>query len=235
MTATVPPPPPWTIPSVLERSYAIARDNFAAFVTVTLIFAAVSLVVDVLSLGLVSGLVHLLCGVATSICITWGTFQAMSGRKPDWQPMLRQLQGPMFGRLLLLGIIQYVIIALSMILVVPPFFLLPLWAVTIPAMMVERTEIGATFSRSIDLTRYRRLRILCAFLLWFVIFAAGGAVIFMLFGHGPLGSLVAWIYAAVAATVMQPLPAIFYLLLREEKEGVTAGQMAAGLGDPSPP
>jgi hypothetical protein len=40
---------------------------------------------------------------------------------------------------------------------------------------------------------------------------------------------VLWVYSAVAATVVQPLPAIFYVLLREEKEGVTAGQIAAAL------
>src|SRR5262245_29706885 len=228
MTA-IPPPPAWTVTSVLERSYVMARDNFAAFITVTLIFAAVSAVVDVLDLGTLGAIVHLLCSVATSICITWGTFQAIAGRKPAWEPMLRQLQGPLFGRLLLLGALQYLVIALSAILIVPPFFLLPLWAVTIPVMMIEKTGIGDAFNRSIDLTRYRRLRILGTFLLWGLIFALGAVVIVLLLGHGALAHLVLAVYAAVAATVVQPLPAIFYALLREEKEGVSAGQIAAAL------
>jgi hypothetical protein len=143
--------------------------------------------------------------------------------------MLRQLQRPTFGMLLLLGCIQYIVIAISAILVIPPFFLLPLWAVTIPAMMVERTDIGSAFNRSMDLTRNRRLPILGAFLLWAVIFGAGAAVIVLLLGYGPIAHLVLWIYSAIAATVMQPLPAIFYVLLREEKEGVTAEQIAAAL------
>jgi hypothetical protein len=222
-------PPAWTVTSVLETSYIMARDNFPAFVTVTMVFAAVSLVVDVLSLGLLGGLVHLVCSVATSICVTWGALQAMAGRKPEWEPMLRQVQAPSFWMLLLLGSIQYFVIALSMILVIPPFFLLPLWAVTIPAMMVERTDIGGAFNRSMDLTRHRRLPILGAFVLWLVIFGAGAAVIVVLLGHGPIARLVLWVYSAVAATVVQPLPAIFYVLLREEKEGVTAGQIAAAL------
>ena len=86
---TVPPPPTWTVVSVLERSYAMARDNFPAFVTVTMVFAAVSLVVDVLSLGLLGGLIHLVCSAATAICITWGALQVMGGRTPEWEPMLR--------------------------------------------------------------------------------------------------------------------------------------------------
>ena len=53
---TNPPPPTWTVVSVLERSYAMARDNFPAFITVTMVFAAVSLVLDVLGLGLLAGL-----------------------------------------------------------------------------------------------------------------------------------------------------------------------------------
>ena len=78
MTAQ-PPPPSWTVVSVLERSYAMARDNFPAFVTVTMVFAAVSLVVDVLSLGVLGGLIHLVCSAATAICITWGALQVMGG------------------------------------------------------------------------------------------------------------------------------------------------------------
>ena len=226
---TAPPPPSWSVVSVLEKAYAMARDNFAAFVTVTIIFAAVSLVVDVLSLGLLGGLVHLVCSVATAICITWGTLQAMAGRKPEWEPMLRRLQAPNVAMLLVLGCIQYFVIAISAILVIPPFFLLPLWAVTIPVMMVERTDIGGAFNRSMDLTRHRRLPILGAFLLWAVIFGAGAVVIVLLLGYGPIARLVLWVYSAVAATVVQPLPAIFYVLLREEKEGATAEQIAVAL------
>lgn len=226
---TAPPPPSWSVVSVLEKAYAMARDNFAAFVTVTIIFAAVSLVVDVLSLGLLGGLVHLVCSVATAICITWGALQAMAGRKPEWEPMLRRLQAPNVAMLLVLGCIQYFVIAISAILVIPPFFLLPLWAVTIPVMMVERTDIGGAFNRSMDLTRHRRLPILGAFLLWAVIFGAGAVVIVLLLGYGPIARLVLWVYSAVAATVVQPLPAIFYVLLREEKEGATAEQIAAAL------
>ena len=229
---TTNPPPIWTVVSVLERSYTMARDNFPAFVTVTMVFAAVSLVVDVLSLGLLGGLIHLVCSAATAICITWGALQVLGGRTPEWEPMLRQLQRPNFVMLLLLGGIQYFVIAISAILVVPPFFLLPLWAVTIPVMMVERTDVGGAFNRSMDLTRNRRLPILGAFLLWALLFAAGAVVIVLLLGHGPIAHLVLWVYSAVAATVVQPLPAIFYVLLREEKEGVTAAQISAALDAP---
>ena len=43
----------------------------------------------------------IVCSVATAICITWGTLQVMGGRKPEWEPMLRRLQAPSFGMLLL--------------------------------------------------------------------------------------------------------------------------------------
>jgi hypothetical protein len=38
-----------------------------------------------------------------------------------------------------------------------------------------------------------------------------------------------WIYGALAGIVMHTLPATFYVLLREEKEGVTAGQITGAL------
>ena len=221
------PPRTWTVTSVLERSYMLARDNFAAFFTVAVICGAVSLVMNILSLGLLAGLVGLVLGVATSICLTWGTLQAIAGRKPQWEPMLRQLQGPIIGRLLLLGCIQYFVIAVSAIVVIGPLFLIPLWAVTIPVMLVERTDIGGAFNRSMDLTAGRRLPILGVFLLWLVIFVLGAIVILGLLGGSALGSLAMWIYGALAGIVMHTLPAIFYVLLREEKEGATAGEIAA--------
>ena len=227
--ATPLPASSWTVTSVLERSYTLARDNFAAFFTVAVIFGAASLVMNILSLGLLAGLVGLVCAVATSICLTWGTLQAIAGRRPQWEPMLRQLQGPMFGRLLLLGCIQYFVVAVSAIVLVGPLFLIPLWAVTIPVMMIERTDIGGAFNRSMDLTAGRRLPILGVFLLWLVIFALGAIVILALLGGSALGSLAMWIYGALAGIVMHTLPAIFYVLLREEKEGATAGQIAAAL------
>ena len=39
----------------------------------------------------------------------------MGGRKPEWEPMLRRLQAPNFGMLLLLGCLQYFVIAISAI------------------------------------------------------------------------------------------------------------------------
>ena len=120
-------------------------------------------------------------------------------------------------------------IAVSAIVVIGPLFLIPLWAVTIPVMMVERTDVGGAFNRSMDLTAGRRLPILGVFLLWLVFFALGALVIIVLLGHGALGSLVMWIYGALAGIVMHTLPAIFYVLLREEKEGATVREIMAAL------
>jgi hypothetical protein len=227
---TNPPPPPWTAVSVVEKSYALARDNFAAFFPAILILGAPGLIANALGLGLLGRIVELACSVATAICITCATLQAMAGHKPTMESILKQLQRPNIGPLLGLGAIQYVVITISAILVIPPFFLLPLWAVTIPAMLIERTDIAASFWRSVDLTRDRRLPILGAFVLWFVIFIVAAVVIFFLIGHGGiLQHLVIWLFGAAAATVIQPLPAIFYVLLRGEKEGATLEQITAAL------
>ena len=227
--ADAPPPPAWTVGSILEQGARLARDNFAAFVTVTMVFSAASLVVDVLSLGLLAGLVHTATGAATAICLTWGTLKAVAGERPDWEPMLRQVQGPRFWMLLLLGVILYLVIGLSAIFVIPPLFLLPLWAVAIPAMMVEKGDIGAAFARSVDLTRDRRLRILGVFVVAALATGLGGILVVMLFGMGAIGSLALWLYAAVASTVIHPLPALLYTHLLAEKYGVTRAQVAAAL------
>ena len=68
-----------------------------------------------------------------------------------------------------------------------------------------------------------------AFVTVTMVFAAGAVVIVALLGHGPIAHLVLWVYSAVAATVVQPMPAIFYVLLREEKEGATVEQIVGAL------
>jgi hypothetical protein len=113
--------------------------------------------------------------------------------------------------------------------VIPPFFLVPLWAVAIPAMMVEGGDVGAAFWRSTDLTRDRRLRVLAVFVVAALATALGGAIVVVLFGAGAVGSLALWIYGAVVSCAIHPLPAILYTLLREEKDGATVGQIAAAL------
>jgi len=54
-------------------------------------------------------------------------------------------------------------------------------------------------------------------------------VIVAILGQGGVGRFVIAVYGAIASTVVQPLPAIFYVLLREEKEGVTVQQITAAL------
>lgn len=229
MSNALPPSPAWTIGSILEQSYQLARDNFAAFITVTLVFSAVALVADVLGLGLLAGIVHLATGAATTICLAWGTIKALGGAPPGWEPMLRQVQGPRFWQVLLLGVIVYLAIGVSAILVIPPFFLLPLWSVAIPAMMVEKGDIGAAFARSVDLTRDRRLRILGVFAAAGLAVLLGGWILVALFGFGPVGNLVLAIYGAVASTFIHPLSAILYTHLLAEKHGVMPAQVAAAL------
>lgn len=223
------PAPTWTATDLLTQAWRTARDNFAGFITVALVLQAASLVLGVLSLGLLAGLVQLVCSVATAICLTWGTLQAMAGGKPGWEPMLRRLQAPRVGGLLLLGVVQTLAIAVSALAVVPPFFLLPLWAVTLPAMMVERLDLAGAFWRSADLTRDRRLRVLATFLLWFMLFVAGAAAIALVLGSGGLGQFVLTVYGAAAGIVLHPIPALLYLQLRAEKEGVTPEAAAQDL------
>jgi hypothetical protein len=80
-----------------------------------------------------------------------------------------------------------------------------------------------------DLTAGRRLRILGAFILLIVILAIGAWIIMLLLGFSPIANLLMWVYSAVASTVVQPLSAILYVLLREEKEGAVPAQVAAAL------
>ncbi len=225
--------PSWTVTSVLEQSYTLARDNFAAFFTVAVIFGAVSLVVNILSLGLLAGLVGLVCGVATLDLPHLGTrckrprrTQARMGADaaPAYKARRFRLDAaggrhPVFRHR---GIDDRRGRA-----AVPD----PLWAVDDPRHDGRAHRRGRRLQSQHGPDGGEAPPDLGAFLLWFVIFGLGAIVLIALLGHGALGSLVMWIYGALAGIVLHTLPAIFYVLLREEKEGVTAGQIAAHCDD----
>jgi hypothetical protein len=227
-------PTSWTAGALLEWSFAMGRDNFVAFFGAILLLSLPLLFTTALELGLLGTFINLAFSVVISICITGGTFQAMAGQRPDLPAMLGQLQRPNLGPLLILGLVQLLVIGLSALLILPPLFLLPMWAVAIPAMLVERSDMVAAFRRSADLTRHRRVRILGAIALWVAAFVLAGGLILLLTEEGWTQDVAFWLLGAVAGTFIQPLPAILYVLLRAEQEGTTPAQIAAGLGGRPP-
>ena len=143
-------------------TFTLVRDNFAAFFAVALVLNAPSLVIDFVDGGFVLALV---VGVVThillTVSLTIGALQAMAGARPGFTVLLQQINRPDLGKLLALGIVQQVVIILGlMAFIAPGLYVLSLWMVAMPAIIVERSTVGGALDRSAALTRERRWLVL---------------------------------------------------------------------------
>jgi Membrane domain of glycerophosphoryl diester phosphodiesterase len=227
----------WTIESALRTTFTLVRDNFGPFFAATLAFTAPSLLVDLVGGGLlISLVVGFITNVLVSISLTVGAIQAMAGKRPDFATLMRQANRPRSSTLILLGIVQSVVICLGFTLLVPGFWVLALWMVAMPAMLVEHKGVGDALNRSAELTRERRWRVLGTFVAGCLLAGVPLALVdFLLdrligFDEASAGYyILGWLTGAALATVLGSLPAVLYVLLRGEKEGVTLPQIAAAL------
>jgi hypothetical protein len=237
-TTAMPSASAWTVRSSVEASVRIGLDNFTAFFVTALLFAAPAFVLEMRGVGgLPKYAVEIAGNIATYVCILCGTLHALDDRVLGVQATLWQINRPALVSLLVLGIVQSVaIVAAALLLVVPALYLITIWAVTVPAMLVEGTGVRESFERSAGLTRGRRWRVLGASVVCVAIVVAVFAAISAVLNAVPivserieLQSLLRWLAGAACAAFIHPLSAVLYTLLRQEKEGLSIAQIVGTL------
>lgn len=152
--------------------------------------------------------------------------------------LLGSVSGKIFA-LILLAIVLWILIAIGfLLLIIPGVILALMWIVSVPAMVVEDKGVFDSMSRSSDLTRDNRMRILGLGILLFVAYIAIAFIVGLLAAVTPVIGIIAGIILAV---VLYPwfsiVVAVLYFRLREIKgEGVAApgidGPEPAIAGDP---
>jgi hypothetical protein len=116
-----------------------------------------------------------------------------------------------------------------MLLIVPGFILLCMWAVVVPACIVEGLGVTASISRSSDLTRGYRWPILGLLLLLGIINWIGSKVIQLILGmaSSTLASIASFIWLAGWTGYWNCVLIMTYHDLRVAKEGVDTEQIAS--------
>ncbi len=234
---TTPSPHGWTVRSSVEASFRLGLEHFTAFFVVSLIFAAPALVLETRGVtGIPKYLADILGNVAAFICILCATLHALDDHVLNVQDTLWQIHRPTLAQLLVLGAIQSIATIAGAFLVVPALHLMTIWIVAMPVMLVEDTGIVESFRRSAFLTSGRRWRVLGAsalcVLLAFLVFNAVSLVLGIIpivAERAELLPLLRWVVGAIVAAFIYPLSAILYVLLRQEKEGLTIAQIAGTL------
>jgi ABC-type multidrug transport system fused ATPase/permease subunit len=169
---------------VFERIFEIYRDQFTLLIPAALaIFVPVALINGIIYAGDVSIFGAIIVAAVATIATYW--FQGMvveaardilDGRRDQTVGSLISSVTPVLGPLIVAGILAGLGIGIGLLLlIVPGLFLLTIWAVIAPVIVIERSDAIAAFGRSRELVRGNGWQvfgvILVLFLLQFVVTA----------------------------------------------------------------
>ncbi|NIA71819.1 hypothetical protein HBA54_24795 [Pelagibius litoralis] len=188
-------------------------------------FSPGQIVVIVLSLVLS----YLLMGA-----VVYGTVSHMRGRQAGLGEIVSRGLTAVLP-IIVIAIAASVIMAVGFALfIIPGIFLGVIFAVVLPAYVVERPGIVGSFKRSMELTKGNRWRVLGILIILFVILAVIGMVIGAVTGFVAvmgtglgLVAIVNYVISALSSAVVAVAVAVLYHDLRIAKEGVSTEQIAA--------
>jgi hypothetical protein len=141
---------------------------------------------------------------------------------------------PVLGPLIAVGLLAGLGIALGFVaLFVPGLYLLTLWAVVAPVVVIERPGIGAAFGRSRELVRGNGWQVFAVLVLVFLLQLVASAILGAVFGNDTFtgGFLASIIGQSLVAPLGAIAAAVMYYDLRELRETPGAG---AELGQAAP-
>jgi hypothetical protein len=146
---------------VFERIFEIYRDQFTLLIPAALVvFVPVAVINGIVYAGDVSIFGVVIVAAVATIATYW--FQGMvveaardilDGRRDHTIGSLVQSATPVIGPLIGAGILAGLAIGIGLIIIVPGLYLLTIWAVIAPVIVIERTGAIEAFGRSRELVR----------------------------------------------------------------------------------
>ncbi|MBV8190843.1 MAG: hypothetical protein JO339_26620 [Alphaproteobacteria bacterium] len=229
----------WTLEQALRMTWEVVKANFATFFVVVLVVDLPQLVVELADVNQwVDLAVSALTSILASVALTVGTLQALGGkRRPDVANLLQWIFTARAGPAIVLGIVQWLVIALGFtLLIVPGLWVLTIWMVAMPALIVERIGMGEALNRSTALTRHRRWRVFGTFIVTVLVVGIPVALFNALVGNvmglreDSAGDVIlTYLTTSIIDVALSILPVVLYVLLRAEQDGATVDQIAAAV------
>jgi ABC-type multidrug transport system fused ATPase/permease subunit len=237
---------------VFERIFAIYRDQFTLLIPAALVvFVPVALISGIIYAGDVSIFGALIVAAIATIATYW--FQGMvveaardilDGRRDHTIGSLVRSATPVIGPLIIAGILAGIGVGIGLLLlIVPGLFLLTIWAVIAPVIVIERKGALESFGRSRQLVRGSGWQvfgvIVVLFLLQFIVTAViqalANSVSDSFAGYAIADLIVRLLVAPLAALAASVLFFELKALHGEPVLGTGAGgQVAAGETAPEP-
>lgn len=233
--------------NVLDEVFAIYRANAGTLIPVAFWLFLVVAIAD----GLLSNSIALLPIVLAVSTIAGTIYQGIvvslvrdvqDGRRDFSIGELFGQAAPVIAPLIVAGLLAGIGIAVGFVLVVVPgLFLMTIWAVIAPVIVIERAGIVESFGRSHDLVRGNGWPVFGAIVVALVITLVAGLILGAIAAGIADGPILRIVLGALAATLTAPISALvaavlYYRLIAIERAGAAAPPPAsAGPGDPAEP
>ncbi len=236
---------------VFERIFEIYRDQFTLLIPAALVvFVPVAIVSGLVYAGDTGIIGALIVAALGTIATYW--FQGMvveaardilDGRRDHTVGSLIRSAAPVIGPLLVAGILAGIAIGIGLLLlIVPGLFLLTIWAVLAPVIVIERKDALSSFGRSRELVRGHGWQvfgvIVVLFLLQFivtgVIQALANSVADSVVGYSVADLLVRLLVAPLSALAAAVLYFELKALRGEPVLGTGGGGQIPPGGEPAP-
>lgn len=209
---------------VINRALQIYRDQVAVLLPAALVvFAIQALVVFALSdrLGAAIALVSMVFSTFYQGMVVELVRDVQDGRRDSSVGALFASVAPVFITLIAASILIGLGVAIGLVLLlIPGLYLLTIWSVVAPVIVIERTSLPNAFRRSHDLVRGNGGPVFVVILIVFVGLAVANLLLGVVIDDADDGARAAitWIFNAATAPISALTAAVLYFTLRERPQ-----------------
>ena len=234
-----------SVGEILGEAFSIYRDQAGVLLPVAFwlfLFAGIAeeLTLHFLALLWFGPLVSLTAGTLYQGMVVGLVKDLQDGRRDSSAVELMRSVVPVFWRLIGAGFLMALGIAGGLfLLVVPGLYLLTMWAVVAPVIVIERRRVTDSLGRSRQLVRDNGWPVFWTILVAFAIAAAASLALVQLADSLTSAPPLRIVFGALAATVTAPVGAlvasVLYFRLREIRDSPAASDSSASAAAESPP
>jgi len=227
-------PMEFSVGSVISRSFSTLFKNPILFFGLAILAGIPGILMEMFASDSPGGrvlmsLLGTFFGIIFQGAVAYGVYRSLRGEGAGMGDALARGMAR-FLPLLGISIIMGFGIGIGVILLIIPGLILScIWAVTVPACVVEHLGVTASLSRSSELTKGYRWKVfgllVCIFVIAFAL-SFGAVFIFTLMSNPSLVVIGAGIVAIIPAAFQNVMIATIYYDLRAVKEGVTVDSLA---------
>jgi hypothetical protein len=212
--------------SVIASAVAIYKDQAAVLIGAAVVVFAVEALL-VLVLGWVGGILSIVVGTFFNGMVVELVRDVQDGRRDSSVADLFRSVAPVVLPLIAVSFLAGIGIAIGLVLlIVPGLFLMTIWSVVAPVMVIERPGVFDTFTRSRELVRgygWQVFGVIVVVILIVIVVAIIVAIITSGMGDGGR-AIVQWVLNVITAPLSALLVAVLYfgLLSAHGQRGVSA-------------